>query len=322
MAITAEMVGSIQTLKATTLPLPVFWRGKVRDNYIKPDGRIISVTTDRVSAYDRVLPQAIPYKGHFLTATSVHARQNTADIVESDLVAHPHPNIIVVERYDVYPAEFVVRGYLAGSAAKDYKNGKRDFFGVTLPEGLRENQELPFPIFTPTTKAKVGHDVTLATWQDFADLIGDKIIAKKLMEIAFVLYERGRETAGKHGYIFVDTKYEFGKPLVLVDEVHTHDSSRMMEQVLYERLFSSNAPPEKWNLAWMDKQYLRKWLEVMAGWAGEGESPSIPDKVVAGTSNRVAGSYKAITGKEPVYPTEPVTQEALINALAKSGFLR
>ena len=273
-----------------------FYRGKVRDVYHFGDMLAI-VATDRISAFDVVLPRAIPYKGQVLNQIASLNLQATADIVPNWVLSTPDPNVTVGHRCEPYKVEMVIRGYLAGHAWREYKAGERSICGVALPEGLRENDKLPAPILTPTTKAGEGHD---------EDITRDEILEKRLVseqeysileQYTRALYARGTELAKQHGLILVDTKYEFGRhdgKIYLIDEIHTPDSSRYFYSEGYEERQEKGEPQRQ-----LSKEFVRQWL-IENGFQGqEGQTvPEMTDAIVAGISARYIELYEVFTGRK------------------------
>jgi phosphoribosylaminoimidazole-succinocarboxamide synthase len=275
-------------------------RGKVRDVYAAGDEALLLVATDRISAFDVVLPDPIPDKGRVLTGLSLHWFDRTSDlvgnhVVSADRSAFPRPfadepslagRSLLVRRADVVPLECVARGYLAGSGWAQYLDGGA-ICGVPLPAGLVESDRLPEPIFTPTTKAAEGHDLPV-TPDEAADLVGHGLY-ERLKELTLTIYERVAGSAAAHGVIVADTKFEFGfaeGELLLVDEVGTPDSSRFWPADTYR---PGRAQPS------FDKQYVRDWLDAN-GWDREPPAPSLPVEVVAGTADRYREAFERITG--------------------------
>jgi len=268
-------------------------RGKVRDIFDLGDELLI-VTTDRISAFDRVLT-TIPCKGEVLNMLSVYWFGRTGDIVENHLVEVVSPRAVVVRKCTVLPVEVVVRGYLTGSAWRDYTAGKA-VSGISLPEGMRFNQRFIQPLITPSTKAERGvHDEPVS---------GDEVISRGLVDAdtwqeiqttARALFERGSKMAAERGLILVDTKYEFGLldgNLVLVDEIHTPDSSRYWFADTYTELFEAGEKQKK-----IDKEYLRQWL-MEQGFMGDGDIPHIPDEIRVEVARRYIEAYELITGSD------------------------
>ena len=272
-------------------------QGKVRDYYILKGERVI-VTTDRQSAFDRILG-LIPFKGQVLTQLSEFWFKRTKDIVLNHLISVPDPNVMIVKNCEVIPIEMVVRGYISGVTSTSiwtaYERGERVIYGLKFPEGLRKNQKLKTPIITPTTKADVGHDERLRD----IDILQRKIVSpslwKKMKKVALLLFERGTKVCAKAGVILVDTKYEFGLrngQLMLIDEIHTPDSSRFWVKKTYQKRFSKGIEPENF-----DKEFLRIWFKEQ-GYLGEGKPPKMPAAFIAKVSQRYQAIYEKITGKK------------------------
>lgn len=275
------------------------YEGKVRDNYIK-DGKRVIVVTDRLSAFDRVIT-LIPFKGQVLNQMARFWFDKTADIVGNHVIEFSDPNVVVAKECKAMPVEMVVRGYLTGvtstSAWSHYEKGDRNFCGNDLPDGMKKNQKFEKAILTPSTKAEYGgHDESVSR-----EYILDKgIITPEqfdyMAEVSMKLYQRGVEIAAKQGIILVDTKYEFGMnadgDIVLIDEIHTPDSSRFWFADEYEKRLSSGEEQKK-----IDKEYLREWL-AERGFVGEGDVPEIPDEIKAETARRYIEAYELITGED------------------------
>ncbi len=271
-----------------------FYRGKVRDVYAF-ENKLVMVATDRISAFDVVLPRAIPFKGQVLNQIAAHFLTATSDLVPNWLLEIPDPNVSIGLRCEPYPVEMVVRGYLAGHAWREYRSGKRMVCGVPLPDGLRENDRLPLPIITPTTKAHEGHDEDISREQ----ILGQNIVAPKeyeqLENYALALFRKGTEMAAEQGLILVDTKYEFGKldnTIYLIDEIHTPDSSRYFYQEGYELNQAQGLPQRQ-----LSKEFVREWL-IENGFQGkEGQKvPDMSDAWVSQISNRYIELYEKVTG--------------------------
>ncbi|MBI5754776.1 phosphoribosylaminoimidazolesuccinocarboxamide synthase [Candidatus Peregrinibacteria bacterium] len=286
-------------LGATDFPtLGEKYEGKVRDNYIK-DGRRVLIATDRLSAFDRVIT-LIPFKGQVLNQIAEFWFRKTSDIVKNHVIAFPDPNVVVARECLPLPVEMVVRGYLTGvtttSAWYHYERGGRNFCGNVLPEGMRKNQQFSRPILTPSTKAAHGgHDESVAP----EEIVGRGVLTRemwqKLADISLRLFARGVEICAEQGIILVDTKYEFGLldgEIILMDEIHTPDSSRFWFANEYEARFSRGEEQKK-----IDKEYLREWLAAR-GFIGEGEIPAIPDEIRVETARRYIEAYELITGRE------------------------
>lgn len=278
--------------------LPNYYRGKVRENYDLPDGSRIIISTDRLSAFDRILT-CIPYKGQVLTQTARYWFEETADICPNHVIAYPDPNVVVGKRLDILPVEIVVRGYLAGTTGTSiltlYKNGERSMYGITLPDGLRDNQVLPEPIITPTSKAfDGGHDEPLSAEQIVAEGLLTREQWDTVSRYALALFARGQELAAKRGLILVDTKYEFGTDadgnILLADEIHTPDSSRYWIADSYQRSFEAGERP-----ASFDKDFVRAWVAERCD-PYKDEIPEIPEALVVETSKVYIKAFETITG--------------------------
>jgi phosphoribosylaminoimidazole-succinocarboxamide synthase len=283
------------TLKETNLSLDHKKVGKVRDSYITED-KIILVTSDRLSAFDRVLT-TIPFKGQVLNQISAFWFDKTKDIVKNQVLDVPDPNVIVAKKVNILPIEVVVRGYLTGSAWRDYEAGK-DVSGIDLPKGMKKDQKFDTPLFTPSTKAEMGeHDEHISK----EDIIKKKIVSEELLkhveETAMDLFARGQKIAEANGMILVDTKYEFGldenNELVLADEMHTPDSSRYWYADTYKELFEAGKDQRM-----LDKEYLRQWLIREKNFMGDGDIPEIPEDIIAKVSQIYIQAYEEITGQE------------------------
>ena len=285
-------------IKETNFSFPKqtnFYKGKVRDVYTINDQFMAMVVTDRISAFDVVLPEAIPFKGQVLNQIAAKFLAATKDIVPNWVIDVPDEMVTIGRICEPFKVEMVVRGYLAGHAWREYSAGRRSVCGVTLPEGLRENDKLPQPIITPTTKAAVGHD---------EDISREDILAKGIVSLAdyellekytYALYERGTEMAAARGLILVDTKYEFGKvaeEIFLIDEIHTPDSSRYFYAEGYAERQSANEPQKQ-----LSKEFVRKWL-IENGFQGKDgqEVPLMTSELVNSISERYIELYEQITG--------------------------
>jgi phosphoribosylaminoimidazole-succinocarboxamide synthase len=284
---------------ATIPELPNPYHGKVRDNYDLPDGSRIIIATDRISAFDRILA-AIPFKGEVLTQTARYWFEETADICPNHVIAYPDPNVVVGKRLDILPVEIVVRDYLAGTTGTSvltlYKKGERQMYGITLPDGLRDNQRLPQPIITPTSKAfDGGHDEPLSPEQ----ILDQKLVTPEqwetLTRYAFALFARGQQRAAERGLILVDTKYEFGTDrdgrIVLADEIHTPDSSRYWKAESYPARFAAGEKPESF-----DKDFVRNWVVARCD-PYKDDIPEIPQDVIVATAAVYIEAFETITGK-------------------------
>lgn len=272
-----------------------FYRGKVRDVYYIND-LLVVVASDRISAFDVVLPKPIPYKGQILNQIAFKSLEATKDIVPNWVIASPDPSVTVGHKCEPFKVEMVIRGYLAGHAWREYKAGKRSVCGVSLPDGLKENDRLPEPIITPTTKAMEGHDEDISR----EDIITKGIVGKQDYELleryTQALYKRGNEIAEKRGLILVDTKYEFGKKegnIYLIDEIHTPDSSRYFYLEGYSERQKLGESQKQ-----LSKEFVRQWL-IENGFQGkEGQDvPEMTNEIVAGISDRYIELYEKVTGE-------------------------
>jgi len=274
-----------------------FLRGKVRDVYFLENDRIVLVASDRISAFDHVLPNAIPYKGQVLNQIASKFLDDTKHIVPNWKIAEADPHVTYGHTCKAYPVEFVVRGYLAGHAWREYKSGKREVCGEALPDGLKENDKLPTPILTPSTKAESGHDMDISYDEIIAQKLITKTDMKKLKAYALELFEYGTEHAKKQGLILVDTKYEFGKrdgEITLIDEIHTPDSSRYFYADNYKKNQKAGKPQRQ-----LSKEFVRQWL-ISEGFQGrEGEIvPIMDEEMVTSISERYIELHEHITGEK------------------------
>ena len=291
--------------------------GKVRDVYYIEEDVLIMVATDRLSAFDVVLPKGIPYKGQILNQIATKMLRETEDIVPNWLLSSPDPNLSVGKLCKPFKIEMVIRGYLAGHAARIYKTGSRVLCGELLSEGIKENDRLPTPIITPTTKAEEGHDEDISR----EEIINQGIVSEKdyslLEQYTYQLYERGTEIAKKQGLILVDTKYEFGKTvkgeIVLIDEIHTPDSSRYFyESGYYQRQKDGKAQKQ------LSKEFVRQWLisEGFQGLSGQ-KLPEMDDKIITSISERYIELYENITGEEFIKaPVDNISERIQDNILS------
>jgi phosphoribosylaminoimidazole-succinocarboxamide synthase len=284
------------------------YEGKVRDNYVV-DGKRVIITTDRISAFDRVLC-AIPFKGQVLNQTAAFWFEQTRHIVPNHVLSVPDPNVLVAKECVLIPVEMVVRGYLTGvtttSAWYSYKRGIRNFCGHVLPEGMEKNQPFDAPILTPSTKAeKGGHDESVSSDEIIKRGLVDERIYREMERIALALYRFGNQKVAEDNLILVDTKYEFGlfdNELMLIDEIHTPDSSRFWIKETYDGLFSQGEEPQK-----LDKEYIRQWLAGQ-GFIGEGDIPVIPDDIKIEAARKYITAYEMITGQQFKSKTEKIQE--------------
>lgn len=275
------------------------YKGKVRDVYTIENELLVMIATDRLSAFDVVLPKGIPYKGQILNQIASEFLQKTQDIVPNWLIATPDPNVSVGIHCEPFKVEMVIRGYLAGHAAREYKAGKRELCGVPLPEGLRENDPLPNPIITPTSKADNGaHDEDISK----EEILKRNIVSKEdyaiLEKYTYALFERGTQIAKERGLILVDTKYEFGKTkdgeIILIDEVHTPDSSRYFYADGYAERQEKGEEQKQ-----LSKEFVRQWL-ISKGFQGKAgqQIPEMTPEYIASVSERYIELYEHLLGKE------------------------
>lgn len=284
------------TITETDFKLPGqtgFYRGKVRDVYFL-DQQILLIATDRISAFDVILPRAIPYKGQVLSQIAYHFLNATADIVPNWVTGMPDPNVMIGRHCKPYPVEMVIRGYLAGHAWREYRDGKRSLCGVGLPEGLKENDPLPEPIITPATKAQEGHDEDISREEIIAQGLVPEKEYVQLEAYTRQLFARGTEMARQRGLILVDTKYEFGNfqgTIHLIDEIHTPDSSRYFYAEGFEERQAAGEAQKQ-----LSKEFVRQWL-ISQGFQGkEGQKmPEMSDEVVQRISNRYVELYEKLT---------------------------
>ena len=272
------------------------YRGKVRDVYFIGDQHLAMVASDRISAFDHVLPKGIPYKGQVLNQLAARFLDATKDIVPNWLVAVPDPNVSVGLKCKPIMVEMVIRGYLSGHAWREYKSGKRIICGVSMPDGMKESDPFPEPIITPATKAEEGHDEDISREDILANGIVDSAIYKKLEDYTRRLFAKGTEIAAKQGLILVDTKYEFGLnghgDIILIDEIHTPDSSRYFYMDGYQERQDRGEAQKQ-----LSKEFVRQWL-ISQGFQGlDGqEMPSMPDEFVESVSERYIELFELITG--------------------------
>jgi len=301
-----------QALTGTNFTFPnqtAVYHGKVRDVYTIAEKYMVMVASDRISAFDHILPKGIPYKGQVLNQIAAMFLQATQDIVPNWWLASPDPNVSVGLRCEPYKVEMVIRGYLAGHAAREYAAGKRILCGVPLPDGLKENDALPEPIITPTTKATEGHDMDISRE---AIIAGGIVLEKEYLQLEHYtrsLFQRGSEMARERGLILVDTKYEFGKDangtIRLIDEIHTPDSSRYFYLEGYQERQDRGEVQKQ-----LSKEFVRQWL-IANGFQGlEGQKmPEMPGEFVQTVTERYVELYERITGKR----FEPSDTREIVN---------
>lgn len=273
------------------------YHGKVRDVYDINDDLMVMVATDRISAFDVILPKGIPFKGQVLNQIAATFLDATADIVPNWKLATPDPMVTVGLKCEGFRVEMIIRGYLTGSAWREYQAGCRSLCGVTLPEGMKENERFPEPIITPTTKADAGHDENISREEIIAQGIVSKEDYETMERYTRALFARGTEMAAKKGLILVDTKYEFGKrdgKVILIDEIHTPDSSRYFYADGYEERFAKGEPQKQ-----LSKEFVRQWLieHDFMGKAGQ-QVPEMTDDYCQSVANRYIELYEHIVGEK------------------------
>ena len=301
-----------EAIKETHFSFPQqegFYRGKVRDVYLFPE-IIVIVVSDRISAFDVVLPRPIPYKGQVLNRIASNFLRATKDIVPHWLLDTPHPQVTIGKRCKPFTVEMVIRGYLAGHAWREYKGGKRSICGVPLPNGLKENDRLPQPIITPATKAASGHDQDISK----AEILDGDLVPEHqylmMEQYTYELFSRGTAMAAAQGLILVDTKYEFGtfgEDLLLIDEIHTPDSSRYFYAQGYEDRQQQGEPQKQ-----LSKEFVREWLmqHNFQGLPGQ-TVPQITDEVVKSISGRYIELYDKLMGKPFIIPENPIALDEI-----------
>ena len=272
------------------------YHGKVRDVYNINDDLLVMVATDRISAFDVILPKGIPFKGQMLNQIASKFLDATADIVPNWKIATPDPMVTVGLKCEGFRVEMIIRGYLTGSAWREYKAGCRSLCGVTLPEGMKENQKFPAPIITPTTKAEAGHDENISKEEIIAQGLVSKEDYELMEQYTYALFERGTKIAAEKGLILVDTKYEFGKKdgkVYLIDEIHTPDSSRYFYADGYEEKFEKGEPQKQ-----LSKEFVRQWLieHDFMGKPGQ-QVPEMTEEYVNSVSERYIELYEHIVGE-------------------------
>ena len=278
------------------------YHGKVRDVYNINDDLMVMVATDRISAFDVVLPKGIPFKGQVLNQIAAKFLDASADIVPNWKLATPDPMVTVGLKCEGFRVEMIIRGYLTGSAWREYKAGNRTLCGITLPEGMKENQKFPTPIITPTTKADEGHDENISKEEIIAQGLVSKEDYEVMEKYTYALFERGTKRAAEKGLILVDTKYEFGKrdgKVYLIDEVHTPDSSRYFYAEGYEEKFAKGEPQKQ-----LSKEFVRQWLIDHNFMNQPGQvMPEITDEYAESVSDRYIELYEHIIGEKFVKET-------------------
>lgn len=284
----------ITTSDTSNTPDP--YRGKVRDVYTLNDETLGIVVTDRISAFDHIMKQAIPFKGQILNRLSEFAFKKVEDIVAHHVLDVPHPNVTIAKKCSPVPIEVVIRGYLTGHAWREYSSGKRTLCGVPLPSGMKEHQRFAEPILTPATKAVEGHDEDISEEEILERGVITPERWKEIRETAFKLFKRGTDIAARQGLILVDTKYEFGyynDELTLIDEVHTSDSSRYFYKEGYEDRLKNNKPQRQ-----LSKEFLREWLMEQGFQGLEGQTlPDLPESFRWSIYQRYAELFETLTGE-------------------------
>lgn len=302
------------TLTSTDFHFPgqtSVYHGKVRDVYTLSGNLLVMVATDRISAFDVILPKGIPFKGQVLNQIANYFLDATADIVPNWKLAEVDPMATAGIACTPFRVEMIIRGYLAGSAWRDYASGVREICGVRLPEGLRQNQRLPEPIITPTTKAEEGHDLNISPEEIVAQGLMSREELDTVMDYTRRLFAAGTRMAAEKGLILVDTKYEFGKngdEIMLIDEIHTPDSSRYFYADTYADLFAKGLPQRQ-----LSKEFVREWLMDNGFMGKEGQKlPEMTDAVCKAISDRYIELYRRVTGRE----FEPAPQDDAAERIA------
>lgn len=309
---------SIMPIAETHLLLPGqtgFYRGKVRDVYYV-DGILVAVATDRISAFDHILPKPIPFKGQVLNQLAGYFLDATKDIVPNWKLDMPHPNVTLGVLCAPVKLEMVIRGYLAGHALREYHAGKRVLCGEVLPDGMRDNEAFPAPVITPATKAETGHDIDISRAEIIAQGIVPADVFDEMARITRALYARGTSMAAEKGLILVDTKYEFGwyrDQLYIIDEVHTPDSSRYWYADRYADNLAAGRPQEQ-----LSKEFVREWLMANGFQGLEGQAmPVMDDAFVDVISKRYINLYEMMTGRAFV-PEDDISDAALVARISRS----
>lgn len=288
-----------------------FYRGKVRDVYTV-GGKLVVVASDRISAFDHILPKPIPFKGQVLNQVATHFLEATRDIVPNWMTASPDPNVAIGHVCEPIKLEMVIRGYLSGHAWRTYKSGERTLCGVALPEGMQESDKFPEPIITPATKAEEGHDEDISKMEILERGIVTKAVYEQLEQYTRALFERGTQMAAERGLILVDTKYEFGMrdgKIYLIDEIHTPDSSRYFYADGYAERQDRGERQQQ-----LSKEFVREWLMEHDFQGLDGQTmPDMPDEFVETVSNRYIELYERITGKDFVKADTSDINERIYN---------
>ena len=273
------------------------YHGKVRDVYNINDEKLVMVATDRISAFDVVLPKGIPFKGQILNQIAAKFLDLTSDIVPNWKLSTPDPMVTIGVKCEPFPVEMIIRGYLTGSSWRTYKSGAREICGVKIPDGMKEHQKFPQPIITPTTKAAEGHDEDISKEEIIKRGLISKEDYQQIEQITYKLFERGSQIADSRGLILVDTKYEFGKKdgkIILIDEIHTPDSSRYFYKEGYQERFEKGEAQRQ-----LSKEFVREWLMANGFQGKEGQKvPEMTDEIVSGITDRYIELYEHITGEK------------------------
>ena len=313
----------INSIKETNFQLPGqtrFYKGKVRDVYTINNEILVMVASDRISAFDHVLPEGIPYKGQVLSQIAAKFLMATADIVPNWMEATPDPSVTIGKMCEPFKIEMVIRGYLTGHAWREYKEGKRMICGVPMPDGMLENQRFESPILTPTTKAEVGHDEDISREEILSQGLVSESDYIKLEEYTRAIFQRGTRMAAEKGLILVDTKYEFGKDkdgiITLIDEIHTPDSSRYFYIEGYEQKVAQGESPKQ-----LSKEFVRQWLIENDFQGKEGEViPEMSEEYCNSVSERYIELFEYITGdkfiKEDVSDVVNRVEKNILNYLS------
>lgn len=307
----------VSTVKETNFNFPNQigkYAGKVRDVYYLEDDLMVMVVTDRISAFDHILPSAIPFKGQMLNGIAANNLQATEDIVPNWMLSQPDPNVMIGRKCEPYKVEMVIRGYLTGHAWRTYKTGERMLCGVKMPDGMKENDPFPEPIITPTTKADVGHDEDISREAILEQSLVSEIDYIQLENYTRLLFERGANLAFEKGLVLVDTKYEFGQfndTIYLIDEIHTPDSSRFFYKEGYQERQDKGEKQKQ-----LSKEFVREWLMENGFQGKEGQTiPTMPDNFILNVSKRYAELYNFLMPDEIQFkkPTE-----AIVNRIEKN----
>ena len=305
----------MKTINKTNFSFPKqtnYYNGKVREVYTVANKHVVMLASDRISAFDVVLPEQIPYKGQVLNLIAKKMLDETREIVPNWLINTPHPNVAIGYYCEPFKVEMVIRGYLAGHAAREYKAGKREICGVAMPEGMKENDKFPIPIITPATKAEDGdHDEDISREAIIAKGLVSKEDYEQIEKYTYALFQKGTALAAKQGLILVDTKYEFGKTndgkILLIDEIHTPDSSRYFYLNSYTELQKKDLPQKQ-----LSKEFVREWLMDNDFQGKEGQVvPKMTTEKVAEISDRYIELYENITGESFVKNPESISLDVI-----------